>query len=64
MLQYGEDTDIPISSTLQSDALELIDLYRLVTPNDEYQEILTQIEIDINHFAGMTRAEILSEIDE
>jgi len=62
ILQYGENSEIPISSSLKADLLDMIDSYRSVTQNAEYQEMLTQIASDVNRFAGMNRADILSEI--
>jgi len=63
ILQYGSNSEIPISAELVEHASNLIEIYRAISINEEYQEILDKIENDLETFEGLTRLEILNEIE-
>jgi hypothetical protein len=63
ILQYGQDSDVPVSSIFYGDALNMINFYRGFSNESSFQNSLDAIEADLFNFVGKTRAEILLELE-
>lgn len=62
ILQNGNATDIPISSSFNTSAQSMITSYKTITANTYYQAVLTDISNDMNTYANKTKAEVLAAI--
>ncbi len=62
ILQFGNDSDIPITTGFKQTALPFIVDYRAMASDPDILSYLTNIESDLNHFENKTRLEVLNEI--
>jgi hypothetical protein len=61
-LTQGNSSDIIISSSFKALANSVINDYKHLSGNTEFQAILADIQRDLDHFEGKTKVEVLSEI--
>jgi hypothetical protein len=63
-LVSGIESDIIVTSSFRTLANSIIENYRSISHNAEFQSILTDIQNDLTNFEGMNRAQVLAEIEE
>jgi hypothetical protein len=62
-MTLGNSSDIIISSSFKELANTIINDYKQISANGEFQAILADIQNDLDHFEGKTKEEVLSEIE-
>jgi len=64
ILQNGNSNEVVITQSDKYFILNKINYFKNLSPNNlEFQSILNQIKIDINHYGGLSRLDIINDLE-